>query len=137
VIGQIILDTGPLIALLDSSERHHAWAIDQLSSMVSPLMTCQGVLAESCYLLHGMERAVTQIGKYCETGVLRENFDFARNNRRVFELMRKYRNVPMSFTDACLVCMAEETKDSIVFTLNSDFNIYRYRGRRVIPTLSP
>ena len=51
--------------------------------------------------------------------------------------MRRYRNVPMSFADACLVALVNRTENGSVLTLDSDFRIYRQANRRVIPLLIP
>ena len=53
------------------------------------------------------------------------------------QLMRTYRNVPMSLADACLVRMAELHRDVPVFTLDQDFRVYRKNRREVIPTIMP
>jgi predicted nucleic acid-binding protein len=52
-------------------------------------------------------------------------------------LMRRYRDRPMSLADACLVRLSELHKDSVIFTLDSDFRIYRRHGNKVIPVLMP
>ena len=52
-------------------------------------------------------------------------------------LIRRYRSVPMSFADACLVRLLEGTDSASIMTLDSDFRIYRQAGRRVIPLLMP
>ena len=52
-------------------------------------------------------------------------------------LMQRYRAVPMSLADACLVRLVERLHDSVLMTLDSDFRIYRQHGRKVIPLLSP
>ena len=51
--------------------------------------------------------------------------------------MHRYRNVPMSLADACLVCMAEENRGSRIFTLDSDFSIYRLHGRAAARLIKP
>jgi uncharacterized protein len=51
--------------------------------------------------------------------------------------MRRYRNQPMSLADACLVRLSEIHPSAAVFTLDSEFRIYRRLGRRVIPVLMP
>jgi predicted nucleic acid-binding protein len=51
--------------------------------------------------------------------------------------MRRYANVPMSLADACLVRIAERTANATVLTLDSDFRIYRQKGRRLIPLITP
>ena len=52
-------------------------------------------------------------------------------------LLDKYRDLPMSLADACLVRMAEKTTDSVVLTLDSDFKVYRKHKRQVVPTIMP
>ena len=52
-------------------------------------------------------------------------------------LMRRYRNRPMSLADACLVRLSEIHATGQVFTLDSDFRIYRRHGNRPIPVLMP
>ena len=48
---RIVLDTGPLVALLAKRDRHHAWAIAQWSQIEPPLLTCEAVLSEAFFLL--------------------------------------------------------------------------------------
>ena len=52
-------------------------------------------------------------------------------------LMSSYRDRPMSLADACLVRLSELHRVSTVFTLDSDFRVYRRHGNKVIPVLMP
>ncbi len=54
---------------------------------------------------------------------------------RAYELMEKYRDVPMDFADATLVAYAESTEMRKVFTLDSDFHIYRLHGMHAFEVL--
>ena len=60
-----------------------------------------------------------------------------RERSRLRELMRRYRNVPMSFADSTLVRMSERHRDSRIWTLDSGFLIYRRHGNKTIPVLMP
>jgi len=51
--------------------------------------------------------------------------------------MARYQSVPMSFADACLVRMSELWPKTPVFTLDSDFRIYRRNKRQSIPLIAP
>jgi hypothetical protein len=51
--------------------------------------------------------------------------------------MRKYRDLPATLADACLVRMSEVHVDSVVFTLDRYFRVYRRNGRQAIPLISP
>ena len=48
----VVLDTGPLIALLDRDETHHDWASARFDTLSPPLLTCEAVLSEASFLLH-------------------------------------------------------------------------------------
>jgi predicted nucleic acid-binding protein len=46
----ILLDAGPLVAYLNSKDRWHSWAVAQFKNLRPPLLTCEAVLAEACFL---------------------------------------------------------------------------------------
>lgn len=134
---QIILDTGPLVAYLDIRQEHHRWVTRQFARIDQPLITCEAVLTEACFLLASFPRAIEMIAKYLREGVVHCEFTFGEKHERVFALMEQYRNVPMSFADACVFCMAEANNGSRIFTLDSDFHIYRLRDRKPVPLIIP
>ena len=68
---------------------------------------------------------------------LRSDFDLHAEYRAVRDLMRRYRELPMSFADACLVRMAEIHSDGVVWTLDRDFHVYRRHRRQTIPLVTP
>ena len=68
---------------------------------------------------------------------LRSDFDLHAEYRAVRDLMRRYREMPMSFADACLVRMAEIHGDAVVWTLDRDFHVYRRHRRQTIPLVTP
>ena len=70
-------------------------------------------------------------------GVLSVTFNVPAEIDRLLKLQQTYRNVPMSLADACLVRMSELHSSSRVFTIDSDFHIYRRHGRQMIPVLTP
>ena len=64
-------------------------------------------------------------------------FSLAENIRPVLALMEKYRDVPMSFADACLVRMTEILAEPLVLTTDADFRVYRRHSRQVVPCVLP
>ncbi len=137
MIRGVLLDTWPLHALIDQRDQYHAWAQLQFAEMVPPLLTCEAVISEACFLArrtHGGPQAVLEL---FERGVARLAFDLGANFAPVSALMQRYANVPMSLADACLVRMSELVADCAVFTLDSDFRIYRRHGRQKIPLIIP
>lgn len=125
-----LLDTGPIIALLDSSERNHAACIEAVESIPGPLVTCEAVIAEACYLLRGVHGASRAILRNVRDGVFQIPFNLANEADAVATLMEKYRSVPMDLTDGCLVRLADMVGTGRIFTLDGDFAVYRWRSRK-------
>lgn len=98
------------------------------------MLICEPVLTESCFLL-GQKQAV--IFDLMKAGFFRIGFSLDSDVVSVEKLMNKYDDVPMSLADACLVRMSEINDGSKVFTLDSDFKIYRRNGRKTIPLIYP
>lgn len=133
----VILDTGPLVALLNRSDRHHGWAREQWTHIAPPLLTCEAVLAEACFLVRRFDGGQAAVLALASRGVLDLSFHVAEETTAVSRLLKKYQDVPMSLADACLVRMAERCAESVVFTMDSDFMVYRKNGRQLIPMLAP
>jgi predicted nucleic acid-binding protein len=133
----VILDTGPLVAFLNRQDKYHRWALIQWEMLQPPLLTCEAVLSEACFLLSGASRGQNAVIALMQRNVLQVPFALADHTDRVGRLLQKYADAPMSLADACLVRMAELFPDSKVMTLDSDFQFYRKNKSRVIPAISP
>lgn len=72
-----------------------------------------------------------------ERGVLDLSFRLADEVAAVTQMMRKYRDLPMSLADACLVQISNRHPRSVVLTLDADFRIYRSSTRQPIPVWTP
>jgi uncharacterized protein len=132
-----IADTGPLVAFLDRAERHHRWAADRVARLEAPLLICEPVLAEATYLLARLPRAQDALFGLIENGALRIAFRIDEHVSALRRLQRKYRDTPMSLADCCVVRMAELNDRHAVFTLDSDFSVYRKHGRAPIALIHP
>lgn len=88
-------------------------------------------------MLRRMGENIEVLCKLLERGIIVTQFSFERHVRQSTGLMRRYRDTPMSFADACLVRMSEIHEDAQIFTTDSDFAIYRRNGRQVIPLIMP
>jgi predicted nucleic acid-binding protein len=136
VTGNIIIDTGPLVASFDRRDKYHEWARSQITTG-APLLTCEAVLTEACYLVRDLPGGVDKVLAAVRRGMLALPFSLETEASAVAELAARYANIPISLADACLVRMAELHTSHSVLTLDSDFKIYRIQRRHVIPTIVP
>jgi predicted nucleic acid-binding protein len=134
---QAIVDTGPLVAFFDRSERYHGWAAERVEELDAPLLVCEPVLTEAMYLLARFPQAQDALFNLLQNGALVVAFRFEEHIGPLHRLLRKYRDIPMSLADACVVRMAEIHETHSVMTLDSDFMVYRKHGRVPITLMHP
>jgi predicted nucleic acid-binding protein len=130
VAGELLLDTGALVGLLDRSQNIHKDCVDFYSAWQGAVVTTEAVLTESVYLLSDIPLGPVS----CIDFILRGGIFLAPSTelslQRCRSLMERYSDLPMDFADATLVALAEELNTNLVFTVDRDFRIYRMRGRR-------
>jgi predicted nucleic acid-binding protein len=134
-VTPVLLDTGVIVALLDRSERYHQACRDAVKEVQGPLVTCESVITEACYLLRGLAGAADAVLANVEQNVFQIPLRLGESCPGVRALMRKYARVPMDLADACLVRLAEETGSGRVLTLDGDFSVYRWRKNRPFEVL--
>ena len=132
-----LLDTGPLVALLDRRDKYHSWALDQMARFRRPLRTCEAVITEAFHLLRHLPPARVANLEMLAEGVVTVSLQLGEQPREILALVQRYANVPMSLADACLVRLSELVAECVVFTLDSDFRIYRRHSRQKIPLVIP
>jgi predicted nucleic acid-binding protein len=122
----ILVDAGPLIALIHKDDAHHAACVAVLQSMTEPLGTVWPALTEAMYLLNFSWKAQEALWEMIERGVVVLLPIEQRDIARIRELMKKYKDLPMDLADAALVAVAEREKIRRIFTLDRrDFEVYR------------
>ena len=134
--GELLLDTGALVGLLDRSQSVHESCVNFYSSWQGAVVTTEAVLTESIYLLSGVRNG----GITCVDFVLNGGAVLVPSSgpslKRCRSLLEKYSDLPIDFADATLIVLAEELNTDLVFTFDRDFRIYRIRGKkpfRVLP----
>ena len=137
MLQQVIIDTSALVASIDQSERHHDWVVQQLEQIEPPLLTCESVVSETWFLLGRVSGAREAFLPYLEQGQVQVVFSLESELASVLTTMKRYESVPASLADAELVRMTELYPRSSVFTLDSDFQIYRKYRDTPIPLIFP
>ena len=136
-MSRVVVDTGPLVALLNRSDRHHDWVRQFLDTVEPPVFTCEAVISEACFLLSRIRDGQDAVLELLSKDILKVDFRLSSEVDSVRALMKKFQRVPMSFADACLVRMSELEPRSRILTLDSDFRVYRRNRRQAIPTVMP
>lgn len=135
-----LTDAGPLIAIIDADEPDHERCLQALDETTLPLVTTWPAFTEAMYLLAraGGNHARRALWRLVQTDRLVIADLSASTVERSSRLMDKYADLPMDLADATLVALAEQEGYRTVFTLDSDFSVYRIRGRlpfRTIPAI--
>jgi uncharacterized protein len=133
----LIIDTGPLVALLSRNDSYHTWAKEQFSLYSGPFLTCESVISESCFILHKQGFDPAKVLSLIDRGVIQLPFSLDEQIGSVRALFERYDNVPASLADACLIRMSELYDPCQIVTLDSDFHVYKRHGRKTIPLISP
>ena len=133
---RIIVDTGPLIALLDSDSNLHERTVKIWKAVGLPALTCEAVLTEATFLLQRDQLQPDALYELLHCGALKIGIALSEHSQDIRALMKRYRNIPMSLADASLVRLSELNPRHRLFTFDSDFQIYRKHGNKVIPVLS-
>ncbi len=131
----IVVDTGPLVALFSRRDKDHRRVADFLAENPCMLLTTWPVVTEAWHLLSaparlGLMRWIVAGGAAA--------FDLgAEGGVSMLALLEKYRDRPMDLADASLIVLAERAGVSEILTIDrTDFDVYRLsRGRRFVQVL--
>jgi uncharacterized protein len=127
----VLVDAGPLVALIDADDAHHQTCVETLKGIRDPLITVWPALTEAMYLLGRSWRGQRALWSRLETDALTLAPLDADDAPHMRELMEKYSDLPMDLADAALVRVAERENLTQIFTLDRrHFSIYRPGRRR-------
>jgi predicted nucleic acid-binding protein len=136
---RVLVDSGPIVALLDRRDTYHQWAKSEIANLHEPPLTCEAVISEVFFLLSRVRGGTSIFVALLRDGLVlaSANFSYREQSAEVLRRLQQYGDMPMSFADACLVRMSEIERDSIIFTTDQDFLTYRRNRRQNIPLISP
>jgi uncharacterized protein len=133
----ILADASAVVALWSPGDRYHEWAKGCFAKFSPPIFTCQAAMTEAAWLLRHFPARRAALMAAWRRDVLVTEFQAQVHRDALINLMQRYQDIPMSFADSCLVRMSELTLDCVVWTLDTNFKIYRRLGRRTVPLLMP
>jgi len=131
--GPILVDTGPIVAILSASDEHHALCVEQVRGIRSPLFTCWPVITEAAWLLRAFPLALERLlssfdGRPFKLAPLNEV-----DMQGIAAILAKYKDLGIQLADASLVHLANREGIQTVFTLDRrDFGVLRLaRGKKL------
>lgn len=133
----VLLDTGVIVALLDASESRHRECVEAVRAIAAPIVTCEAVIAESCYLLRNLRGAAERVLENVSNGAFQIPFQLSSEAANLQRIFHRYRDRDIDLADACLVHLANQLRTGEILTLDNDFNIYRWGGNKRFESLIP
>ena len=126
---RVLVDAGPLVAILHRDDRDHHPCVEALRRLREPLLTTWMPVTEAMYLLEFSPPAQSGLLEMIERRALELLELGAEDMSEVRSLLEKYRDLPTDFADATLVHVANREKIQTVFTLDRrGFSVYRLAG---------
>jgi hypothetical protein len=135
--GQVLIDTGPIVAILLASDEHHEACVQQLRGIRGPLLTCWPVITEAAWLLRAYPAALRKLlssfhGRPFELVPMGET-----DLPGIAAILAKYEALRIQIADASLLHLANREGIETMFTLDRrDFGVLRLahgKKLRLIP----
>ncbi len=124
----LILDTGPLVALLDATDPDHDRCATLIRETREPRIVPVCVLVEVEYVLRPWPRALAALLTDFQTGALQLLDLPTRWLMRSGELIDRYRDLPLGLVDATVIAATEMLDETKVATLDHrHFTVVRPR----------
>lgn len=136
----VLIDAGPLIALLSRSDSYHTACVPIFRELNCPFVTTLPVITEAMYFLqtYGGSAGQAALWKMIHRGDLVLEHPDVSDLERMDALMQKYADLPMDFADSSLVAIAERLSLERIFTLDrADFSVYRINGKQALTVIGP
>jgi uncharacterized protein len=123
----VLLDTGPLVALLSKDDALHHRARTVFAECAPPFRSCEAVVAEACFLIQKVNASgPAEIIRLAERGLFEIAIPIAEHWTNLQELLKKYANRRISLADASLIRCAEIHGEPRIATFDRDFSVYRW-----------
>ena len=128
----ILLDAGPLVALLSRNDANHDRARRAFAECMPPFRCCEAVVAEACFLMRKVHpTGPAEVVALGARGVYSIGISAQDHWATIATLLTKYADRPISLADACLIRCAEIHQEARILTFDSDFRVYTWaRNRR-------
>jgi predicted nucleic acid-binding protein len=123
----VLLDTGPLVALLSKHDAAHSKAQRAFSECLAPFRCCEAVVTEACFLMRKVHsRGPAEVIALAQRGLFQMSISLENEWTAIESLLAKYASRSISLADACLIRCADIYQEPRILTFDSDFEVYRW-----------
>ncbi len=133
----VYIDAGPIVAILSKRDEHHFWVSERISEIDVNLVTTSIVIAEAFHILKKVPKGISGLFQTIEEGFITVEESYPKNYHFIHEGVLKYHDIQASLGDLSLLSIADDPKNSKIFTLDYDFHIYRDRSGNPLNLISP
>jgi len=131
-VPKTLIDSGPLIALFDGSDKYHTTTVNFLREFKGQLVTSWAVMTEVSHMLDFNLQVQLDFMQWVELGAVTLAHIEQQELFTVRKMMEKYTNVPMDLADASLLYLAERENIQRIATIDRDFYIYRTKKKTLL-----
>lgn len=126
-----LIDTGAILAILESDDHWHAECLEALASVHMPLLTTEAVLTETFHLNGSNPHNIQRVWNFIRSGSMTICQITDSDLPEIHALMTRYHDRPMDFADATLVHIGNRESVSLILTVDhDDFETYRLAGNK-------
>jgi len=130
-----IIDSGPIIALFDGSDKYHQIVVNFLKSFKGELISSWAVITEVSHMLDFNLNVQIDFLKWCELGGIKI-YDISQEEiKNIRVMMEKYIDIPMDLADGTLMYIASKESIKHIVSIDSDFDIYRTLKKQSLTNL--
>ena len=127
----VLLDAGPLVALLSRNDANHERASRLFAGCAPPFRSCEAVVAEACFLMRKVHAAgPAEVVALGARGLYTIAISAEQHWTNIEALLKKYADRPISLADACLIRCAEIHQEARILTFDGDFSVYKWARTR-------
>jgi predicted nucleic acid-binding protein len=131
----ILIDTGPIVALLNRRDKHHKKVLEFTQNYSGGFVTTWSVITEATHLLRNSIQAQLNLLEWIRRGGI-EIVQIEKNDvERMITLTKKYSDLPMDLADCSLIIVAEKLSINEIISIDSDYDVYRTLKREPLINL--
>lgn len=127
----VLVDTGPLVGLLNQRNQNHEVACRLFAKNYSPLISTWPVITEAAWLLrHSHEGVAALLGMITAGHIKNLELDELAA-KRIGDILTQYQSLGLQLADASLVYLAEQLNTTRLITFDMrDFQVVRLEDGR-------